>query len=78
MHFASATNELRYIGSETLKLFRIERVGARPGENAGAELEDNAPGFSGHAELLHKPENEAAQRQFPSRCASALVIKRAT
>ena len=71
-------NKLRHIDSETAKLFVIECVGARPGKNAGAELEENAPGFPVHAELLHKPENEAAQRQFPSRCASAIVIKRAT
>jgi hypothetical protein len=63
--FASATNKLRYISSEAAKLFFIERVGARPGENTGAELEENAPGFPGHAELLHKPENESAQKQFP-------------
>ena len=44
---------------ETRKLFRVERVGARPGENAGAELEENAPGFSGHAELLSKSETKA-------------------
>jgi hypothetical protein len=75
--FASITNELRHIGSETAKLFVIERVGARLGKNAGAELEENAPGFPVHAELLHKPENEAAQRQFRSRCAFAFVIKRA-
>ena len=78
MHSHPLANELRHIGSETAKLFVIECVGARPGENAGAELEENAPGFPVHAELLHKPENESAQRQFPSRCASALVIKRAT
>ena len=49
---AFAANELRYLGGETRKLFCVERVGARPSENAGAELEENAPGFSGHAELL--------------------------
>ena len=58
---ASAANELRYLGGETRKLFCVERVGARPSENAGAELEENAPGFSGHAELLSKSENESAQ-----------------
>jgi hypothetical protein len=62
---ASAANELRHISSEAAKLFFIECVGARPSENAGAELEENAPGFPGHAELLHKPENESAQKQFP-------------
>jgi hypothetical protein len=62
--FASVTNELRHIGSETAKLFVIECVGARPGKNAGAELEENAPGFSGHATLLRKSENESAQKQF--------------
>src|SRR6266550_7697627 len=51
---ASAANELRYLGGETRKLFCVERVGARPSENAGAELEENAPRFSGHAELLSK------------------------
>jgi len=61
---ASATNELRHIGSETAKLLVIERVGARPGKNAGAKLEKNAPGFPVHAELLYKPENESAQKQF--------------
>ena len=61
---ASVTNESRQIGTETAKLFVIECVGARPGENAGAELEENAPGFSGHAELLSKSENESAQKQF--------------
>ena len=49
---AFAANELRYLGGETRKLSCVERVGARPSENAGAELEENAPGFSGHAELL--------------------------
>jgi len=63
--FVSTTNELRYISSETAKLFVIECVRARPSENAGAELEENAPGFPGHGELLHKPENESAQKQFP-------------
>jgi hypothetical protein len=62
--FASAANELRHIGSETAKLFVIECVGAPPSENAGAKLEQNAPGFPVHAELLHKPENESAQKQF--------------
>src|SRR6266480_4114879 len=62
---ASAANELRYLGGETRKLFCVERVGARPSENAGAELEENAPGFSGHAELLSKSENESAQKQYP-------------
>ena len=57
-------NELGHIGSETAKLFVIECVGTRSSENAGAELEENAPGFSGHAELLSKSENESAQRQF--------------
>src|SRR5436190_13261034 len=61
---ASAANELRYLGGEARKLSCVERVGARPSENAGAELEENAPGFSGHAELLSKPENESAQKQF--------------
>jgi hypothetical protein len=61
---ASAANELRYLGGEARKLFCVERVGARPSENAGAELEENAPGFSGHAELLSKSENESAQKQF--------------
>jgi hypothetical protein len=63
---------LRYLGGETLKLFRIERVGARPSENAGAELEDNAPGFSGHAKLLSKSENEDAQKQFPRKYQTAI------
>jgi hypothetical protein len=62
---ASAANELRYLGGETRKLFCVERVGARSSENAGAELEKNAPGFSGHAELLSKSEKESAQKQFP-------------
>ena len=62
--FASATNELRHVGSETAKLFVIKCVGARSSENAGAELEENAPGFPVHAELLHKPENESAQKQL--------------
>jgi hypothetical protein len=61
---ASATNKLRYLGGETRKLFCVEGVGARPSENAGAELEKNAPGFSGHTELLSKSENESAQKQF--------------
>jgi hypothetical protein len=61
---ASAANQLRYLGGETRKLFCVERVGARPSENAGAELEENAPGFSGHAEQLSKAENESAQKQF--------------
>jgi hypothetical protein len=62
---ASPANELRDIRSETAKLFIIECIGARPSKNAGAELEENAPGFPVHAELLHKPENESAQKQFP-------------
>jgi hypothetical protein len=61
---ASAANKLRYLGGEACKLFCVEGVGARPSENAGAELEENAPGFSGHAELLSKSENESAQKQF--------------
>jgi hypothetical protein len=61
---ASAVNELRYLGGEARKLSCVERVGARPSENARAELEENAPGFSGHAELLSKSENESAQKQF--------------
>ena len=64
---ASAANELRYLGGETRKLFCVERVGARPSENAGAELEENAPGFSGHAELLSKSENERAQEYLVRR-----------
>src|SRR5439155_132728 len=71
--FASATNELRHIGSETAKLFVIECVGARPSENAGAEFEENAPGFPVHAELLHKPENESAQKQFPRFYQTAII-----
>jgi len=55
---------LRYLGGETRKLFCVECAGARPSENAGAELEENAPGFSGHAQLLSKSENESAQKQF--------------
>jgi hypothetical protein len=62
---ASAANELRHIGSETAKLFVIECVGARPSENAGAKLEENAPGFLVHAELLHKSAHQSAQKQFP-------------
>src|SRR5213079_2314700 len=50
----------------------IECVGPRLSENTGAELEENAPGFHRHAELLHKPENESAQKQFP-RYASAML-----
>ena len=61
-------NELGHIGSETAKLFVIECVGTRSSENAGAELEENAPGLLGHVELLHKPENETAQKQFPRFC----------
>src|SRR5207244_11392892 len=64
---ASAANELRYLGGDTRKLFCVERVGARPSENAGAELEENAPGFSGHAELLSKSENENAQEYLVRR-----------
>ena len=70
---ASAANELRYLGGETRKLFCVERVGARPSENAGAELEENAPGFSGHAELLSKSENESAQKQFPRFYQTAII-----
>ena len=70
---ASAANELRYLGGETRKLFCVERVGARPSENAGAELEENAPGFSGHAELLSKLENESAQKQFPRKYQTAIL-----
>src|SRR5215469_196423 len=62
--FASASNELRHVGSETANLFLIERVGVRPGQDAGAELEKNTLGFPVHAEFLYKPENESAQRQF--------------
>jgi hypothetical protein len=64
---------LRYIGSETAKLFVIERVGTGSSENAGAELEDNAPGFRVHAELLHKPEKETAQKQFPRFDRTAII-----
>ena len=64
---------MRHIGGETLKLVVIERVGARLGENAGAELEKNAPGFPVHAELLHKPENESAQKQFPRFYQAAII-----
>jgi len=60
-------NELRYLGGETCKLFCVERVGARLSENAGAELEENAPGFSGHAKQLSKPENEGAQEYLVRR-----------
>jgi hypothetical protein len=60
----SATNELRHIGSETAKLFVIEGIGARPGENARAELEENSLRFLVHAESLHKSENQSAQKQF--------------
>ena len=67
---ASAVNELRHIRSETAKLFVIECVSARPSENAGAEFEENAPRFHVHAELLHKPENESAQKQFPRRASA--------
>ena len=70
---ASAANELRYLGGDTRKLFCVERVGARPSENAGAELEENAPGFSGHAELLSKSENESAQKQFPRFYQTAII-----
>jgi hypothetical protein len=70
---ASATNELRHIGSETAKLFVIECVGARSSKNAGAELEKNAPGFPVHAELLHKPETESAQKQFPRFYQAAII-----
>lgn len=62
---ASAVNELRDLAGETRKLFWVERVGARVSENAGAELEENAPAFSGHMELVSKSENERAQKQFP-------------
>jgi hypothetical protein len=48
-------------------LFCVERVGARLSENAGAELEENAPGFSGHAKQLSKPENEGAQEYLVRR-----------
>src|SRR5205814_9263436 len=64
---ASTVNELRYLGGETCKLFCVERVGARLSENAGAELEENAPGFSGHAKQLSKPENEGAQEYLVRR-----------
>jgi hypothetical protein len=64
---ASAVNELRYLGGETRKLFCVERVGAWPSENAGAELEENAPGFSGHARQLSKSENESAQEYLVRR-----------
>jgi hypothetical protein len=60
--FASATDELRHIRSETANLFVIKCVGTRPSENAGAELEEDAPGSCVHAKLLHKPENETAQK----------------
>jgi hypothetical protein len=61
---ASAANELRHIRSETAKLFVIECVGAWTSENAGAELEKNAPGFPVHAELLNKAENESVQKEL--------------
>ena len=57
------------------KLFFIECVGARPSENAGAELEENAPGFPGHAELLSKSENESAQKQFPRFYQTAIITR---
>jgi hypothetical protein len=64
--FASITNELRHIGGETAKLSFIEGVGARPRENAGAELEENTLGLPVHAKLLHKPEKR--------KCAKAISL----
>ena len=49
---------------ETRKLFWVEGVGVRASENAGAELEENAPASSGHVELVSKSENEGPQKQF--------------
>ena len=72
---ASAANELRYLRGQARKLSCVERVGARPSENAGAELEENAPGFSGHAELLSKSENESAQKQFSPMMAAFSRLK---
>ena len=71
---ASVTNELRHVGSETANLFVIECVGARPCQNAGAELKENAPEFPVHAELLHKPGNESAQKQFPRFYRTTIII----
>jgi len=70
---ASAANKFRYLGGETCKLFCVERGGARPSENAGAELKENAPRFSGHAELLSKSENESAQKQFSRFYQTAII-----
>jgi hypothetical protein len=61
---ASAVNELRDLGGETRKLFWVERVGVRTSENAGAKLEENAPAFSGHVELVSKSENTGAQSNY--------------
>ena len=72
---ASAANELRYLRGQARKLSCVERVGARPSENARAELEENAPGFSGHAELLSKSENESAQKQFSPMMAAFSRLK---
>ena len=47
--------------SETAKLFFIECVGARPSENTGAELGENALGFRVHAELLHTGKRNRAK-----------------
>ena len=69
-------NELRHIGSETAKLFVIECVRARPRENAGAELKENAPGFPVHAELLHKPENESAQKELIASGGEGTLLRR--
>jgi len=72
--FASAANELRHIGSETVKLFVIECIGPGPSENTGPELEENALGFLVHAKLLHKPENERPQKQFPQFYEAAIIM----
>ena len=61
---ASAANELRYLGGETRKLFCVERVGARPSENAGAELEENAPGFAVHESCYTNRKTKVRKSNF--------------
>ena len=47
--FVSAANQLRYFGTETAKLFLVESVGARLGEDAGAEFNNDTLGVRKHA-----------------------------
>src|SRR5204862_6745989 len=61
---ASTTDELRHIGCETAKLFVIECVGARPSENAGAELDENASGSLVHAQPTQTGKRKCAKPIF--------------